>query len=191
MLQWAVTLGRIDVHQSVVCMSCFKAQPRKGHLMADARIFGHLSNHKTASVMFRTKMPDCLKFMKEQETAFDWSHMCGKLKESVPKGLSEPDGSSVRATFFIDANFGHDKVTRRSCSGILTIMNLTPIDRLSKLQNKVETAACGSEFCGVRQTIDKILAERCKSCAPGVPLDGPACMFGDNKSAVLSSTIPD
>ncbi len=44
MLQWAVTLGRIDIHHYVMCMSHFRAQPRKGHLMAVARIFGYLSN---------------------------------------------------------------------------------------------------------------------------------------------------
>jgi len=44
MLQCAVTLGCIDIHHSVMCMSRFRAQPRKGHFMAVARIFGHLSN---------------------------------------------------------------------------------------------------------------------------------------------------
>jgi len=50
MLQWAVTLGHIDIHHAVMSMSRFRAQPRKGHLMAVARIFGYLSNCKTASI---------------------------------------------------------------------------------------------------------------------------------------------
>jgi len=41
-------------------------------------------------------------------------------------------------------------------------LNLTPIDWFSKLQNTVETATYGSEFCVARQAIDKILAARCK-----------------------------
>ena len=190
MLQWAVTLGRIDIHHSVMCMSRFRAQPRKGHLMAVARIFGYLSNYKTASIKFRTEIPDYSKFIQEQETDFDWSYIYGKVKELVPKGMPKPKGKSVRSTFFVDANLGHDKVTGRSCSGILTMLNLTPIDWFSKLQNTVETATYGSEFCVARQAIDKILAERYKLRALGVPLDGPAYMFGDNKSVVLSSTIP-
>ena len=75
MLQWAVTLGHIDIHHSVMCMSHFRAQPRKGHLMAVARIFGYLSNYKTASIKFRTEIPDYSKFMQEQETVFDWSYI--------------------------------------------------------------------------------------------------------------------
>jgi len=97
--------------------------------------------------------------------------------ELVPKGMPEPNGKSIRSTFFVDANLGHDKVTGRSCSGILTMLNLTPIDRFSKLQNTVETAAYGSEFCVARQAIDKILAERYKLRALGVPgMDLPTCL---------------
>jgi len=190
MLQWAVTLGCIDIHHNVMCMSRFRAQPRKGHLMVVARIFGCLSNYKTASIKFRTEIPDYSRFMQEQETDFDCSYIYGKVKELVPKGMPEPKGKSVTSTFFVDANLGHAKVTGRSCSGILTMLNLTPIDWFSKLQNTVETATCRSEFCVARQAIDKILAECYKLRALGVLLDGPAYMFGDNKSAVLRSTIP-
>ena len=70
------------------------------------------------------------------------------------------------------------------------MLNLTPMDWYCKLQNTVETATYGSEFTVARQGIDKILAERYKLRALGVPLDGPAFMFGDNKSVVLSSSIP-
>jgi len=160
MLQWAVTLGRIDIHHAVISMSRFRAQPRKGHLIAVARIFGYSSNYKTASIKFRTEIPDYSKFIQEQETDFDWSYIYGKVKELVPKGMPKPKGKSVRSTFFVDANLGHDKVTGRSCSGILTMLNLTPIDWFSKLQNTVETATYGSEFCVSRQVIDKMFESR-------------------------------
>jgi len=90
MLQWAVTLGPIDIHHAVMSMSRFRAQPRKGHVMAVARIFGYLSNYKTASIKFRTEIPDYSKFIQEQETDFDWSYIYGKVKELVPKGMSKP-----------------------------------------------------------------------------------------------------
>jgi len=67
---------------------------------------------------------------------------------------------------------------------------VTPIDSCCKLTHAVETAACGSEFTVARIGVDEVLAERCKVRALGVPIDGPACMFGNNKSVVLSSTIP-
>ena len=82
----------------------------------------------------------------------------------------------MRASLFIDANLGHDWVTGGSCCGILT-------------DDTVETATHGSEFTVAHIGVDKILAERCKLHALGVPIDGPACMSEDNKSVALSSAI--
>ena len=190
MLQWAVTIGRIDIHHAVMCMSRFRALPRKGHMQAVCKIFGYLSNYKTASIKFRTGIPDYSNFIQQQQTDFDWSYIYGKVKESVPSGLPAPKGKCVRTTHFVDANLGHDKVTGRSCSGIISMLNMTPMDWFCKLQNTVETATYSSEFTVARQAVDKILAERYKLRALGVPIDGPAFMFGDNKSVVLSSSIP-
>ena len=190
MLQWAVTIGRIDIHHAVMCMSRFRAQPRKGHLQAVTKIFGYLSNYRSASIKFRTDIPDYSQFEIEQQTDFDWSYIYGKVKELIPEGLPPPKGKPVRISLFVDANLGHDKVTGRSCSGIITMLNLTPMDFFCKLQNTVETATFGSEATVGRQGSDKGLAERYKLRALGVPIDGPTYMFGDNKSVVLSATIP-
>ena len=190
MLQWAVTIGRIDIHHAVMCLSRFCAQPRKGHLQAVTKLFGYLNNYKSASIKFRTDIPDYSVIEQEQQSEFDWSYIYGKVKEMVPNGMPKPKGNPVRISLFVDANLGHDKVTGRSCSGILTMLNFTPTDWYCKLQNTVETATYGSEFTVARLGTDKILAERYKLRALGVPIDGPAFMFGDNKSVVLSSTIP-
>ena len=42
MLQWAVTIGRIDIDVAVMTMGRFRMEPRKGHLEQVARIFGFL-----------------------------------------------------------------------------------------------------------------------------------------------------
>jgi len=173
-----------------MCMSRFRAEPRQGHLQAVAKIFGYLDNYRSASIKFRTGIPDYSEIEKEQPVEFDWSYIYGKVKEMVDPNLPKAKGKSVRASFFIDANLGHDKVTGRSCCGIISMLNLTPIDSYCKLTNTVETATYGSEFTVARIGVDKVLAERCKLRALGVPIDGPAYMFGDNKSVVLSSTIP-
>jgi len=190
MLQWAVTLGRLDIHHATMCMSRFRAEPRQGHLQAVAKMFGYLDNYRSASIKFRIGIPDHSEIEKEQPAEFDWSYICGKVKEMTDPNLPKEKGKSVRASFFIDANLGHDKVTGRSCCGIISMLNLTPIDSYCKLTNTVETTACGSEFALASIGVHKILAERYKLRALGVPIDGPAHMFGDNKSVVLSSTIP-
>ncbi|MGH7955201.1 MAG: Ty1/Copia family ribonuclease HI, partial [Gloeomargaritales cyanobacterium] len=75
-------------------------------------------------------------------------------------------------------------------TGVLHLLNQTPIDWFSKRQNTVETATYGSEFIAARQATDQIVDLRYTMRRLGVPLDGPAWMFGDNQSVVTNSTIP-
>ncbi len=84
----------------------------------------------------------------------------------------------------------HDLVTGRSASGILEFLNQTPIDWMSKRQAQVETATYGSEFMVARQATERLIDLRYTLRSLGVPLDGPAWLFGDNQSVVTSSTIP-
>ena len=43
-LQWAVSLGRLDINTAVMTMSSFRAYPRRGHLKRLQRIYGYLAN---------------------------------------------------------------------------------------------------------------------------------------------------
>jgi len=144
--QWAVTLGRSDIQHATMCMSRFRAEPRQGHLQAVAETFGHLDNHRSASIEFRTGIPDCTEIEKEQPVEHDWSCVCGEVKEMTDPNFPNAKGKPVRASFFVDANLGHDKMTGRNCFGIISMLNLTPIDSCCKLTDRVETATCGSEF---------------------------------------------
>eukprot|EP00977_Amphora_coffeiformis_P024646 scaffold16513_cov158-Amphora_coffeaeformis.AAC.1 len=114
----------------------------------------------------------------------------GTPPEEVDSKEPTPKGRMVRTTSFVDANLMHDVITGRSCTGILEFLNQTPIDWFSKRQNQVETATYGSEFMAARQATERII-DLCYTLRSfGVPLDGPAWLFGDNKSVVTSSTIP-
>ena len=48
MLQWAITIGRIDIQQAVMTMSRFSHKPRKGHLNRVKRIFSYLKRFESA-----------------------------------------------------------------------------------------------------------------------------------------------
>eukprot|EP00977_Amphora_coffeiformis_P023040 scaffold12128_cov105-Amphora_coffeaeformis.AAC.1 len=114
----------------------------------------------------------------------------GTPPEEVDSKAPTPKGQMVRTTSFVDANLMHDVITGRSCTGILEFLNQTPIDWFSKRQNQVETATYGSEFMAARQATERII-DLCYTLRSfGVPLDGPAWLFGDNKSVVTSSAIP-
>jgi hypothetical protein len=101
-----------------------------------------------------------------------------------------PRGKLVRTTTYQDANLMHDLVTGRSMTGILHVLNQTPIQWFSKKQNVVETATYGSEFMAARQAVEQIMDLRYTLRMMGIPIDGPSWMFGDNQSVLTSSTIP-
>ena len=62
MLQWAVTLGRIDIISAVMTMGGFRCQPRIGHMNRLKRILEFLKQYKSCSIKFRTEELDYSKY---------------------------------------------------------------------------------------------------------------------------------
>ena len=108
----------------------------------------------------------------------------------MPPNMSRAMGKEVVLTTFVDANLMHDMVTGRSVSGIMHMMNKTPIEWFCKRQNQVETATYGSEFMAMRIATEQIMELRYMLRMLGVPVNSPTWLFGDSMSAVMSSTIP-
>jgi hypothetical protein len=75
-------------------------------------------------------------------------------------------------------------------SGIIHLLNQTPIVSYCKKQKTVETATYGSEFMVARHACEQIMDLRYTLRMMGIPIDGPAWAFGDNASVITSSTIP-
>src|SRR6476469_567191 len=121
----------------------------------------------------------------------DWiQSVYGNAKEELPWNMPTPKGRDVQITTFEDANLFHDWTTGRAAMGMLHFLNKTPIEWFSKRQNTVETATYGSEFVAAKTATEQIMDFRYTLRMLGVPLHGPAIMYGDNESVVKSSTIP-
>ena len=141
-LQWTVTLGHFDIHAAVMTMSRFRISPRIGHLDRLKRIYGYLRRFDNGDIRFRTGLPD---YSMLEKPNHDWNY-------SVYAADKEHDSSSivpdvyvpVVTTTYVDANLMHCLVTGRSSTGILHLLNGTPIDWFSKRQTTVETATYGS-----------------------------------------------
>ena len=114
----------------------------------------------------------------------------GSPPEEIDPRAPPPKGKMVRSSSFVDANLMHDLVTGRSATGIIELLNQTPIDWLSKRQSQVETAIYGSEFMAAHTAVERLIDLQCTLCSFGVPLDGCAWLFGDNQLVVTSSTVP-
>jgi hypothetical protein len=186
--QWTIALGRYDIHCATMTMGRFRAAPRAGHLKRLERIVGFLKKYPDGAIRFRTGIPD---YSHLDHISYDWTYsVYGQSKEELPNHMPTPRGKPVRTSTFEDANLMHDLTTGRSVTGILHLVNQTPVEWFSKRQKCVETATYGSEFVAARIATEQIMDLRYTLRMLGVPLDGKAYMFGDNQSVITSSTIP-
>ena len=167
-LQWIVTIGRFDILTAVMTMSGFRVAPRKGHLERLKRIYGYLSKMRFAAIRVRTEEPD---FSDLHDAQYDWSKsVYGEVEELLPTDAPTPLGQHVTLTHFVDANLMHDVTTGRSETGILHLINKTPIDWYSKKQATLETATYGSEFVAAHICIEQIIDLRNTLRYLGVPI---------------------
>ena len=187
-LQWVVSIGRFDIQTATMTLSSFRAAPRKGHMDRVKRIYGFLSKMRNAVIRVRTDIPDYSDLPTQE---YDWERsVYGECSELVPEDAPEPLGNWVRYTHFVDANLMHDIATGKSVTGILHMLNQTPIDWYSKKQATVETATYGSEFVAARTCVEQAIDLRNTLRYLGVPVRECSYMFGDNKSVVDSSVTP-
>ena len=113
------------------------------------------------------------------------------MKEELPKDAPEERGNPVTISAFVDANHAGNVVTRPSHTGIIIYSQNAPIIWFSKRQNTVEAATFGSELVALRICKELIVALRYKLRTFGVPIDGPANVFCDNRGVVKNVSMPE
>jgi hypothetical protein len=170
-LQWLVTLGRFDIHLGVATMGSFCVAPRKGHLDRLKRIFGYIKRKPDGAIRFCTGIPHHESYTPPLNNSWAQAQY-GNGKEELPPDMPTPRGKLMRTTTYADANLLHDVLTGRSMSGILHLINQTPIQWFAKKQNTVETATYGSEFMVAHQATEQILDLRYTLHMMCIPIDG-------------------
>jgi hypothetical protein len=185
---WLITLGRFDIHYAVQALSRYNMAPREGHIRAAERIFAYLKHHPKGKIVCDPHPPDHSAFESKEHN--NWKEFYPDAEEELPPGMPEPLGKKARFTCYVDADHAHDVVTRRSVTGIILLLNSTPIRWVSKRQKTVETSTYGSELVAARMAVEVILEYRYHLRMIGVPIDGPTLMLGDNNSVVMNTTIP-
>jgi hypothetical protein len=187
-MQWAVSIGRLDIATAVMSLSSFRAMPRRGHLKRAKRIYGYLRKMKEARIRVLTNEPD---YSDYQDPEYDWSSSVYRnVKEIIPTDIPEPQGKYVTLSHYFDANLYHDMVTGRSVTAILHFLNQTLMDWYSKKQATVETATFGSEFIAARTTINQIVDLRTTLFYLGIPIQEKSYVFRDNKTVIDASSTP-
>jgi hypothetical protein len=132
--------------------------PREGHLKAVKRILSYLKTFPKTRLIIDTSYPD--HYVYPVEAHSNCMEFYPDAIEEIPKDLPPEKGPRVRMTAYVDADHAHDLVTRRSITGILVMLNNTPIRWVSKRQKTAETSTYGSEFVASRVATELILEIR-------------------------------
>ena len=187
-LRWIVEIGRLDIITEVSTLSTFLAAPREGHLQCIHHVYGYLKRKHNSRMVFDPTYPSV---NPDHFLERDWSNCYGDVQEAVPPDAPDPLGSSVDLRLYVDSSHADDAKTRRSRTGFFIFLNSACIDWMSKKQGTVETSVFGAEFVALKVGMEKIRALRYKLRMMGVPLSGPAYVYGDNMSVIYNTQSPE
>jgi len=164
------------------------AMPRKGHLLQLYHIFAYLKQRYNSEMVFNPTLPDF------DESCFiqqDWTYTpYSKAREAIPTNAPITRGLGVKVNANVDSDHAGDNITRRSRTGYVIFLNSSPIYFHTKKQGGIETSTFGSEFIAMKQCCEYIRGLRYKLRMMGIGVDGPAYIYGDNKSVLVNSSIP-
>lgn len=190
-LRWCVELGRVDICLEVSMMSSYLTMPREGHFEQLLHLFAYLKPHHNTEIVYDPTEPE---IDPEQFERKDWTSSefgCVEGQEAIPENAPEPRGRGFVIRAKVDADHASDTVSRRSRTGMLVWLNGALVHWWSKKQNSVESSSFGSEFIAMKQCCEYLRGLRYKLRMMGIPVEGPAYIFGDNQSVLANTTNPD
>ena len=86
-----------------------------------------------------------------------WTEFYPDASEDQPHDQPDPKGCTATLMCYVDTDHARDKVTRRSVTGIVLLMNNTPIAWVSKQQKTVQMSTYGVELVAARIAVDLML----------------------------------
>ena len=158
-------------------------------MIALHRVFGYLARYNDGMIPIDIREPPIRKEAMVTKGQ-NWIEFYPDAEEDIPADMLTPLGEEGRITVYVDADHARDKVTRRSVTGIILLLNNTPLVWISRRQKTVESSTYGSELVAARVAIDLIIEMRYKLRMLGVKLEKETMLVGDNMSVILNTTIP-
>lgn len=188
-LNWILTLGHFDIAYSLSTLSRYNMAPRQGHMEALKQVLGYLYVKRNGQIIIDAGTPGIRK-KAILSYGHSWSEFYPDAEEDIPSDMPQSYGNLATLTCYVDADHARDKITRRSVTGIVLLVNNTPLTWMSKRQKTVETSTYGSELVAARIATDLIIEWRYKLRMLGVVLEDTSMLVGDNMSVVVNTTLP-
>ena len=194
MLNWIVTIGRIDIAFAVTSLSRFVASPRHGHLLRVLHVFGYLKKKFNKRIVVDSREPIVVNNGAEGLLDIDLTEKLAEhypdAKEEIDDKVPEPLLDELKITAYVDSDHAHDKVSRRSMTGLIIFVGRTPVFYMAKRQGAIETSTYGAEFIAMKTAVEEVISVRYMLRCLGVRVTKPTHIMGDNRSVILNSTLP-
>ena len=193
MLNWIVGIGRFDIAHATSSLARFSSCPRKGHLERALRVFGYLKKYPNKRIVLDSRDPIITGGDLESSSRLveDFKQEYPEAAEEIDPRLPPPLVDELAITVFVDSDHAHDKVTRRSITGLIILVGRTPVFYYSKRQGAVETSTYSAEFMAMRHAVEEVGSIRYMLRCLGVNVDVPSKVFGDNLGVIQNATIKD
>ena len=193
MLQWACTVGRLDICFAVSSLSRFSANPREHHLELALHVMGYLKKNPNRRIVIDSRPLKVDPDLQKQVFQPDFLNDYPDAEEEIPSDLPTAYGPNLETSIFVDSDFAHDIITRRSVTGIIQFVGSTPVAWSAKRQGCIATFTYCAEFIAMRTASEEAVSLRYMLRCLGVPVpkDKPTNIFGDNWSVIQSATIPE
>ena len=189
---WVVLLGRIDMGFAVSSLSRFSALPREGHLKRAINIVGYMKRHPDRRIAVDSRpmeLPASAKPMRSDSEKM--KEMYPDAKEEIDPKFPAPRGKPISTTVIFDANNAHDKASRRSIEGYMTLVGRTLIKGKPRRQTSIAQSSYLAELHAGRTASEEAMSLRYLLRSFGVKIDGPTKLLGDNEGSLINVTEPN
>ena len=189
--QWAVTLNRLDIAFAVSSLSRFCVTPRLGHLKLALHLFGYLKKNPNRALLMDSRPLRIDEEFNGPSFHPDFLEDYDGATELLDPSLPTPYGDELPSTIFFDADWAHDAVTRRSITGLLSLIGSAPVNYMSKRQGCIATSTYCAEFIAMRAAVEEAISLRYMLRCLGIPVTSPTKLFGDNFGVIQTANVPE
>ena len=165
----------------------------KGHWDRVLRVFGYLKKYSNRRIIVDSRDP--IKEGGIDALNLDFTKL---LCDQYPDAAEDIDSKVLLAkvdemeiTAFVDSDHAHDRVTRRSITGLLILVGRTPVYFMSKRQGAIATSTYKAEFCAMKTAVEEVQSVRYMLRCLGVKVKHASLVCGDNKGVILNSQFPE
>ena len=186
--QWISTAGRLDIAFAVSSLSRFSQAPREGHLKRTEKILGYLKKYTKRGYIIDPRDP--ILNTKYESIEADFGNQYSDFVEELDNRVPIEKMKELALNIFVDSNHGHDKMTGRSVTGMISFVGRTPVHWSAKRQGAVQSATFGAEFVALKRAVEEAITLRYHMRSMGVAVTQPTVIYGDNLSAITNATLP-